>query len=118
MLRHLSASGPFCLCPVRFFRSSSSLYDSGNNNKNVSNSNADGTTRNGVGGSATYFDAQDVDANRLNHHYWDDADSPYCDIILLQEEGMDEFGNVDIRDRELLSHEFLQKLKDRCSTRQ
>ena len=69
--------------------------------------------------SNTFFDVQDVDADRLTHFYWDsndDADTPY-DAGLLdswQGEGeMDEWSGeslrfVDKRDHPLLDEEYLR----------
>lgn len=67
--------------------------------------------------SSTYFDIQDVDADRLTHFYWDrgeDSGSPYDDMLLshfLSGES-DEWtgeglGFVDGRDHELLEQEYL-----------
>jgi hypothetical protein len=69
--------------------------------------------------SNTFFDVQDVDADRLTHFYWDsndDADSPYDAALLdslLGEGEADEWSGespsfVDERDQQLLDVEYLK----------
>ncbi|CAJ1010478.1 hypothetical protein Q4I28_005792 [Leishmania naiffi] len=69
--------------------------------------------------SNTYFDVQDVDADRLTHFYWDsndDADTPYSDFTLdnfFGEGEGDEWAGeslafVDERDQPLLDEEYLK----------
>lgn len=68
--------------------------------------------------SNTFFDVQDVDADRLTHFYWDsndNADTPYDPFLLdslLGEGEMDEWSGeslayVDERDQQLLEEEYL-----------
>lgn len=69
--------------------------------------------------SHTFFDVQDVDADRLTHFYWDsndNADTPYDTFLLdsLLSEGYgDEWSReslafVDERDHQLLEDEYLR----------
>ncbi|KAG5497798.1 hypothetical protein GH5_02588 [Leishmania sp. Ghana 2012 LV757] len=68
--------------------------------------------------SNTFFDVQDVDADRLTHFYWDsneDADTPYDPLLdsLLGEGEADEWAGeslafVDERDQSLLDGEYLK----------
>lgn len=69
--------------------------------------------------SNTFFDVQDVDADRLTHFYWDsndNADSPYDTALLdslLGEGEFDEWSGeslmfVDERDQPLLEEEYLR----------
>ncbi|KAH9580080.1 hypothetical protein LSM04_007586 [Trypanosoma melophagium] len=68
------------------------------------NSNSDELT-------STYFDMQDVDADRLNHRYWDSFGMPYDDMLLLDElileNGVDITEQIPMRDRRLLLGEYL-----------
>ncbi|RNF26174.1 uncharacterized protein Tco025E_01574 [Trypanosoma conorhini] len=62
--------------------------------------------------ASRYFDLQDVPADRLTHHYWDDVDSPYDGAFLLDEFPLAEGGgdneeHVLQPDRRLLSQEYL-----------
>ncbi|KAK7200629.1 hypothetical protein NESM_000119100 [Novymonas esmeraldas] len=68
----------------------------------------------------TFFDVQDVDADRLTHFYWDssdDADAPYDVSWLVNGAGEGEAGDewageslafVDARDQPLLDDEYLR----------
>ncbi|KAG5498541.1 hypothetical protein JKF63_02827 [Porcisia hertigi] len=69
--------------------------------------------------SSTFFDVQDVDADRLTHFYWDsndDADTPYDALSLgsfFGESEADEWPGdslafVDDRDHPLLDEEYLK----------
>ncbi|KPA83002.1 hypothetical protein ABB37_02735 [Leptomonas pyrrhocoris] len=69
--------------------------------------------------SNTFFDVQDVNADRLTHFYWDsndEADTPYDASLwdsLLGEGELDEWSGesltfVDERDHQLLEKEYLQ----------
>ncbi|KEG09317.1 hypothetical protein DQ04_05421000 [Trypanosoma grayi] len=64
--------------------------------------------------ASRYFDLQDIEVDRLTHHYWDDVASPYIDTLLLDEDFMQE-DDADAaahvlpqEDRHLLSREYLQ----------
>ncbi|ORC91058.1 uncharacterized protein TM35_000074820 [Trypanosoma theileri] len=62
--------------------------------------------------TSTYFDMQDVDADRLNHHYWNSFGLPYEDMLLMDECLLDENGvditeQIPMRDRRLLRGEYL-----------
>ncbi|KAG5472250.1 hypothetical protein LSCM1_03649 [Leishmania martiniquensis] len=68
--------------------------------------------------SNTFFDVQDVDADRLTHFYWDsneDANTPYDPLLdsFLGEGEADEWAGeslafVDERDQSLLDEEYLK----------
>ncbi|ESL11814.1 hypothetical protein TRSC58_00428 [Trypanosoma rangeli SC58] len=62
--------------------------------------------------SSRYFDMQDISADRLTHHYWDNIDTPYDDAFLLDEfpfaeGGVDTDEHILQPDRRLLSKEYL-----------